>query len=507
MNYYLDVQSPIRGGYLSSEQIDLLRIIQCNSITELIDFIIHCDQITNKEKLIEVIKTMDLEEAKRIVFSAYQGTLVDHAAPDEEDFKNRMEHLEISSQEELMSIMNKTHPNIDEIARKNHHFTSRERDQLKSEEMYDEMTAINNELGNFNSILVGSGKIYNVIDRISGKHDFYHAKRDLDFAKDNGKQVRYHSLLVKEDCHIFDGKSKEEIKAILKEYVRRSIDFITEYNRTNKVVINGKEVPVINAVDLFNEIVSFDKNAEGKYYNIWEEKYGLGMKDIMECFEYAFDHKPEGVSYLYNEPFLEDAERREKVIEVLKEIKNIRPDSIDTLGYQMHITVGQDKEEMRKCFSDFKKLQDQGMKIQITEFDMSLGKFDVPRVYGPNKDATLGQVYEQKDRKIRELSEVINTSGVQLQGVSYWSLSDGTDCNLERVRTKALQDGTISDKKEIPTVCGGLIPTHQKLVKKQELGQMMSDRKQTNNNQTKQNQNTSSPPKQKQNTSVPVKQA
>lgn len=39
----LKVNTNIVGGYFSSEQIDLLSIIQCKDSNELIDFIIHCD--------------------------------------------------------------------------------------------------------------------------------------------------------------------------------------------------------------------------------------------------------------------------------------------------------------------------------------------------------------------------------------------------------------------------------------------------------------------------------
>ena len=45
----------------------------------------------------------------------------------------------------------------------------------------------------------------------------------------------------------------------------------------------------------------------------------------------------------------------------------------------------------------------------------------------------LERVYQEKDRKILEISRVINESGVKLSGVSYWSLTDGIDSNLERI--------------------------------------------------------------------------
>lgn len=193
------------------------------------------------------------------------------------------------------------------------------------------------------------------------------------------------------------------------------------------------------------------------------------MDELLPAFDYALQHKPDGISFLYNEPFLEDDDRRKKVFEVLDEIDSKHPGLIDTLGSQMHITIVEDENKIRRCFEDFRILQERtGKKIQITEFDMSLGRTQIPRLFGNNPDVTLEQVYSYKHQKIVEISDIIRESGVQLDGISYWSLTDGIDCNLERVRTNYLSDGSITDIHQIPTVCGGLFPTHKKLVKKQE---------------------------------------
>lgn len=480
-NYSLNVDSPIKGGYFSSEQIDLLSIIQCQSIDELMKFILNCDQINRVNGIFESINGMDLESAKRSIFKSYQNSMVYHDQGLDASRMNRFNYLRITSEEELMSVIDKSHPRSQEILSLNHHFISEEWDQTKSIS-YEEMETLNSQLPLFNSMLIGSGKIYKVINKYDTnkdtKYDFYFAKRDLDFAYKNGKQVRFHSLLVKDDGKIFNEKSKEEIMDIIKEYVKQSIDFINDYNSSHKININDKEEAVINVVDLFNEIVSFDKNEKGEYYNIWEQKYGISLPELMSCFEYALVNKPEGVNYLYNEPFLEDDQRRQKVFETLAQTT---PGLIDTLGSQMHITITQDIDSIRRCFADFKKLQEStGKKIQITEFDMCLGRSDVPRVFGPNADISLESVYQEKDKKISEISSAINESGVKLSGVSYWSLTDGIDCNLERIRSNALSNHQISNVNEIPTVCGGLIPTHKKIVKNNELNQMVSNSNQSN---------------------------
>lgn len=484
-NYSLNIVSNNIGGYFSSEQIDLLRIIQCNNISELFNFIKECDQIKHlfNEQELMYLNDLDVENAKRKVFAAYQNTMVLHDSDSLTDIENKLKNIGVKDEHipyikqflgnRDIQIIRKTiealYPDkANEILALSHHFVSQERDQLKASNMYDEFVTLNNNLSSFNTMLVGSGKIYSVVnsfynsDESEYRFDFYKAKRDLDFALKNGKQVRFHSLLVKEDAHLFDGKSKEEILTIMSDYVRHTIDFVNEYNNTHKV--NGK--PVINAIDLFNEIVSFDVNDQGEYYNIWESKYGITLQELMSIFDYAKEHKPNGVSYLYNEPFLENGDRRKKVFETLQTITELSPGLIDTLGSQMHITITEDLNKIQKCFSDFKRFQEiTGMKIQITEFDMSLGSREILHVFGENADYTIEQVYDIKRKQIEMISKIINDSGVNLSGISYWSLTDGIDCNLERLRTNLLKKGTITDISQITTACGGLIPTHQALIK------------------------------------------
>ena len=491
----LQVNTNIVGGYFSSEQIDLLSIIQCRNSNELIDFIIHCDQIKNayNDEMLAKLVALPLEDFKKIVFKDYQDTMVFHDADKETKIENKITHCGIQESDikiiknaiasnlpEIMSwlrefIINKYPHNYEEIFDMNHHFVSSERDQLKANDLYEEMELLNNNLGCFNSMLIGSGRICNIVNELydnnsDKRFDFYSIKRDLDFAYKNGKQVRYHSLLVKDGIDsLFIGKSKEEILKIIKDYVKASIDFINNYNQNHRLNIDSQDVPLINAVDLFNEIVSFEKNEKGEYFNIWEQKYGITMPELMPCFDYALQNKPVGVCYLYNEPFLEDSERRKKVFEVLDEIDSLKPGLIDTLGSQMHITIGEDINNIQSAFEDFKKLQDRtGKSIQITEFDMSLGRKHISRLFGENADIKLEQVYSYKKQKINEISNIINSSGVQLDGISYWSLTDGIDCNLERIRTNYLLSGKINDINQIPTACGGLFPTHKKMIKKQE---------------------------------------
>lgn len=476
--YKLKVQTKQVGGYFSSEQIDLLSIIQCKSKQELIDFIKECQQLHGMVDMNRV--DMALEELKRFVFRSYQESLMPHYSDPECVLKHMLERLGLKEEEieavvktrfqkktESLSyikeyIKNRYPNDASKIFRASHQIITKERDQNKDPQLYDELVLLNDHLPMFQTLLVGSGKPEVVINFLfsqdDDRFDFYFSKRDLDFAHRNNKHVRFHTLLTRgTNLTFFDGMKKDDILDTLKSYVKYTIDFISEYNNTHKLT-NGD--PVINAIDVFNEIVSFEKNQEGQYENIWEVKYGISIKEFCDVFSYAIEHRPEGVTYLYNEPFLENKERREKVFEVLKDINLYAPGFIDTLGSQMHITFQTSDEQIEECFQAFKSLQDvSGVNIQITEFDLSLSEKETRKLIDVDSPYTCNQVYAMKKERIDKISSIIVKSGVRLDGISYWSLTDRIDCNLERVRTRLLDKGIITDTKEITSVCGGMLAT------------------------------------------------
>lgn len=200
-----------------------------------------------------------------------------------------------------------------------------------------------------------------------------------------------------------------------------------------------------------NEIISFDE----PYKNIWEETFGISTEELMEVFQYALDNKPDGVTYVYNEPFLENPERRQAVI---KQLAQFTPGLIDTIGTQMHIEMTQNTVDVRQSFEDFKKLEDLGIGTQITEFDMCLpeivmfdenGKVrsekDLVNLINNNNNFTVESIAEFKKMKISEISKAIEETGIHLDGITYWSISDTLDHNLERTNRKTYEQNLSRD--------------------------------------------------------------
>lgn len=472
--FSLKLESQINGIYLNSETIELLSIIQCKNVKELKDFAINCSQLNISEEDLTSWNDTDIETIKRMLVEQYKHTLLSM----EQSIKNRRSVLELALKhsgitadevdayisvfqndgyEGIKKKLKAEHPeSYDIFTEKAHRFIGTERDQMTSI-IYEELSGLNDILSNHNTLLIGAGRYYDVTKKMYDEHipnmekyDFYYAQRGLDFCYKNGMYARYHTLLDKQTMeeHLI-GKQKEYVLRELQEYVKTSIDFISKYNEEHK--INGKGL--ICSVDLFNEIISFDE----PYRNMWQELYGISNEELVSIFQYALENKPDGVTYVYNEPFLENPERRKVVIEQLSRINELAPGLIDTIGTQMHIEMTQNIDDIRQCFEDFKRLEQLGIRTQITEFDMCLPErfmFDENGKIRSEQDLvelinskisksgiTIGSIAEFKSMRMDEISKAIEETGVQLDGITYWSISDTLDHNLERTNRKTYEQG------------------------------------------------------------------
>lgn len=472
--FSLKLESPINGIYLNSETIELLSIVQCKNIEELKDFAINCSQLNISEEDLTSWNDNDIEDIKRMLVEQYKRTLVSM----EQSIKNRRSVLELALKhsgitadevdsyisvfqnngyEGIKKKLKAEHPeSYDIFTEKAHRFIGTERDQMTSI-TYEELSGLNDILSNHNTLLIGAGRYYDVTQKMYDEHipnmekyDFYYAQRGLDFCYKNGMYARYHTLLDKQTMeeHLI-GKQKEYVLGELQKYVKKSIDFISKYNEEHK--INGKGV--ICSVDLLNEIISFDE----PYRNMWQELYGISNEELVSIFHYALENKPNGVTYVYNEPFLENPERRQVVIEQLSRINELAPGLIDTIGTQMHIEMTQNINDIRQCFEDFKILEQLGIGTQITEFDMCLPErfmFDENGKIRSEQDLvelinskisksgiTIGSIAEFKSMRMDETSKAIKETGVQLDGITYWSISNTLDHNLERTNRKTYEQG------------------------------------------------------------------
>ena len=99
--YNLNVNTSNIGGYFSSEQLDMLSIIQCQTYEEIISFIYQCKQLNgvfSKEDF-QNFTTQNLDQLKRSVFKKYQDTLVPHNSNKQVILDNTLHRLSIKQED------------------------------------------------------------------------------------------------------------------------------------------------------------------------------------------------------------------------------------------------------------------------------------------------------------------------------------------------------------------------------------------------------------------------
>ena len=615
--FFLNAPNSKKGIYLSQQQIDLLLIVSCESKQQLEGYFSKlCGQFPN-QKIGDVIpgfESLELEEAKRILFNKYQESLTDYQADHrmtlQEQAFDKLSKMHLSdgslippeimqetivklenvkpelisilqqsslppvfistcineinklpkdySPTDIIKIINKTATEIDmpkheiekirptiktmmkkiqgcidsvlvsiseydkKIAQLNNagqidnfvqKFNRLMRDDFENVKSisYDDIVTLHKTLlsnSQFDTIIIATGKYDNSIYS-SGKSTYFDAfltAKGLQYCKMTGKHMRYHALFDYAHLQklVREGKGpedKDQILAEMREYIKATFEFINSYNSS----VKGTNESTINVIEIFNELVEYNKNGKGPYEMAWEKHFGITISDIVSCFEGI--KKPEGVQFMYNETQLEESpERVAKVEEVFNEIMALRPDLIDVFGNQMHLqhthvdpkttdqSIGPTAVEYGLDLMS--RIQDRTyttpgqtpkkVRTEITELDIHITKeFYIKTVLPLLQDGsfTPEEIVEQKKEWFKYLSSLVKSKGLDIERITYWSLFDTVDHNLVRA-TKAIMDAnpnkTIEELREEGKLPDSLyagafgtgtkpLPTYEKKESKEEI--------------------------------------
>lgn len=527
--FFLDTDAPNQGMYLSQQQIDLLFIVSCNTKEQLEYYFYNmCGQFPYQriESVIPNYETLELEEAKRALFSKYQDILVgyqeNHRMTLEQQARIKLEMMRTPNGEPLdeeikttiitlvkskgidagIKYLKDTYGN-DFCVRFNR-LMKDDFENIKSIN-YEDVESLHERIKNdprIDTIIIATSKYDNTVfsNGEGTYYDPYLTSKGLAYCKSTGKIMRFHALF--DFAHlqklVEEGKGpqdKEEILRDMKSFVHISLEYIENYNNS----IKGTNHPPICIVEIFNELVEYNKQDSLPYEMAWEKYFGITIDDILSCFEGV--KKPDGVEFMYNETLLEEhPDRRRKVDEVLSEIMAKRPDLIDVFGNQMHLqhthaeeTSHNQNESIESVRDSLRLMSDiesreyhlpnggtKKLRTEITEFDIHicketyLGKV-IPMI---NKgELTLDDIALLRKSWIQKLSEEIRKSGIKLDRITYWSIHDTVDHNLVRANKEILdnnpnksieelkKEGTLVNSLHAGVLGGTIIPPPKKQIK------------------------------------------
>ena len=251
----------------------------------------------------------------------------------------------------------------------------------------------------------------------------------ISFAQRHGLRVRGHNLCWHNQVPrwMFVGKDGKTVsKEIL---LQRLKDHITTVVNRYK----GK----IYAWDVVNEAIS-DRPDEYLRNSMWLQI--CGEEYISKAFEYAHAADPNAILF-YNDYNEISATKREKIYRLVKNLKD-KGVPIGGVGLQGHWAVNEPSEQ--QLDSTLKRFSDLGLKVQITELDISVypkehnarerKPEDANTAFTSEKENKQMEVYKMCFKLFRKYKKV-------LSGVTFWNISD---------RRSWLDDFPVRGRKDYP---------------------------------------------------------
>ncbi|MBQ9024427.1 MAG: hypothetical protein IJ105_04320 [Bacilli bacterium] len=469
--FNLKLNTNNKGLYLSHQMIDVLLLVNCKNFEELRSFVknnvqlinINNEEIDNYEK--EFYNNQkNLEEIKMEIFKKYQDSYTHYLIINEIKERNLNEerlHLKLKP---LNLSLNVEKEIIDEFmlngkesafkkleekiginkTQKIYSYFTEDYENIKSA-TYEQIVEFDKQIKE-NSVsstnqkytIVAGGSFFN---SIGYKNEFnkYYIDQAINYARITNSNMRFHCIF---DCNTakqlsengYTKDNKEEILSLMEYFTRNSLEYAL------------KNTDVINVIELFNELVEYtDVKDSNNYKEVWEKYFDISINEIIDkCInpniEIINKLKSKGVEFMYNETLLQQSEkRREKVKEVLDKLPN---GLIDIFGDQMHFTNGDlsdnNKIQLEKEFELLKGIQENGLKIECTEFDFGFYKGTIDKINELIKNGTykVDDILKEKQRLINEISEIANKYNINFNRMCDWTTLDNLDCVIVRENRK-----------------------------------------------------------------------
>jgi endo-1,4-beta-xylanase len=234
----------------------------------------------------------------------------------------------------------------------------------------------------------------------------------VNFAQRHGLKVRGHTLCWHNQTPRWlftDSSGKTVTKEIL---LKRLKDHITTVVSRYK----GK----VYAWDVVNEAVS-DSPTEFLRNSTWYQV--CGEEYIAKAFQYAHEADPDALLF-YNDYNEINPAKREKIFKLVKSLKDAGV-PIHGVGLQGHWSIYEPaKEELDATISKF---ADMGLKVQITEMDISVYPKEHSRRERKPEDANDAFTPDQEQKQInmyKTCFEIFRKYKNVLSGVTFWNISD-----------------------------------------------------------------------------------
>ena len=243
----------------------------------------------------------------------------------------------------------------------------------------------------------------------------------LEWAKANNMAVRGHTLvwysqtpqwIFHED---FDDKkpfvTREVMLERMESYIKQVFDLLKETGYAD----------IIYAYDVVNE-AWMENGTMRSQWNNWYTT--IGEDYIWYAFNFANKYAPSNIDLYYN-----DYNEQFKTETLVKFVETLKDDKgnylIDGIGFQAHLYT---MDDMKKYFETMDRIAELGLKIQLTELDVCLGKYNAPKQPTEENLLTQGQYYYNL---INGIFERVDSGAVKMDALTLWGFSDAMSWRKE----------------------------------------------------------------------------
>jgi endo-1,4-beta-xylanase len=267
-------------------------------------------------------------------------------------------------------------------------------------------------LQQFNSLTPENSMKMAPIHPAENRYNWTDADSIAAFTQRNGLKLRGHALCWHNQTPPWLFKDSSGNTVTKEVLLQRLKDHITTVVSRYK----GK----IYAWDVVNEAIS-DKPGEylrpSPWYQICGEEY------ITRAFEYAHAADPNAVLF-YNDYNEINAAKRDKIYRLVKSLKDAGV-PIGGVGLQGHWAINEPSRE--QLDSTLRKFSDLGLKVQVTELDISVYPKEHNSRERKPEDADTAFSAEKESKQIEEYKmcfELFRKYKNIISGVTFWNVSD-----------------------------------------------------------------------------------
>jgi Beta-1,4-xylanase len=250
------------------------------------------------------------------------------------------------------------------------------------------------------------------------QYNWEDADKVVAFAEKNKQVVTGHCLIWHSQIgrwFFVDDKGNDVSPEVLKERMRQHI-----------YTVVGRYKGRVKGWDVVNE--AFEDNGayrNSKFYRI------LGKDFIKYAFQFAHEADPNAELY-YNDYSMENPTKCDAVVKMVKELKAAGC-RIDAVGSQSHMQLEAPSFEATE--TTLKKLKDAGVKILITEWDMSIlpspysgadvsARFKYSKEKDPYREAIPDSVQQKWNQRILGMFGLFLKYSDVIDRVTVWGLND-----------------------------------------------------------------------------------